>query len=121
MMRFLEEVGIDFRDDEAIAYWKAARADVDGYRVRIDRALLMELVAKAPERFTFTARRYPGSSKIVLRAGCPLALARRLDRPFFFDQGGRLAADLGLAAVGGGSSAALGTARPQWCEGPDSR
>ena len=55
-MRILEEVGIDFRDDEAIAYWKAARADVDGYRVRIDRALLMELVAKAPETFTFTAR-----------------------------------------------------------------
>ena len=29
-MRILEEVGIDFRDDEAIAYWKEARADVDG-------------------------------------------------------------------------------------------
>ena len=55
-MRILEEVGIDFRDDEAIAYWNEARADVDGYRVRIDRALLMELVAKAPERFTLVAR-----------------------------------------------------------------
>ena len=55
-MRILEQVGIDFRDDEAIDYWKAARADVDGYRVRIDRALLMELVAKAPETFTLAAR-----------------------------------------------------------------
>ncbi|MCY4467679.1 MAG: trimethylamine methyltransferase family protein, partial [Thiotrichales bacterium] len=55
-MRILEEVGIDFRDDEAIAYWKGARADVDGYRVRIDRALLMELIAKAPETFPLAAR-----------------------------------------------------------------
>ncbi len=35
-------------------------------------------------------------SKIVLLAGRPLELARRHGRPFFFDQGGRLAARLGL-------------------------
>ena len=35
-------------------------------------------------------------SKIVLLAGRPLALARRHGRPFFFDQGGRLAARFGL-------------------------
>ncbi len=36
-------------------------------------------------------------SKIVLLAGRPLELARRHGRPFFFDQGGRLARRLGLA------------------------
>ena len=41
-MKILEEVGCEFRDDEAIAMWKAAGADVTGTRVRIDRALLME-------------------------------------------------------------------------------
>ncbi len=35
-------------------------------------------------------------SKIVLLAGRPLELARRHGRPFFFDQGGRLAARFGL-------------------------
>ena len=35
-------------------------------------------------------------SKIVLLAGRPLDLMRRHRRPFFFDQGGRLAARLGL-------------------------
>ena len=35
-------------------------------------------------------------SKIVLLAGRPLELARRHGRPFYFDQGGRLAARLGL-------------------------
>ena len=35
-------------------------------------------------------------SKIVLLAGRPLELMHRHGRPFFFDQGGRLAARLGL-------------------------
>ena len=38
-------------------------------------------------------------SKIVLLAGRPLELARRHGRPFFFDQGGRLAARLRIAAT----------------------
>ena len=36
-------------------------------------------------------------AKIVLLAGRPLALMRQYRRPFFFDQGGRLAARFGLA------------------------
>ena len=36
------------------------------------------------------------AAKIVLLAGRPLDLARRHRRPFFFDQGGRLAARFGL-------------------------
>ena len=36
--------------------WKAAGADVTGTRVRIDRALLMSLVAKVPPEFTLNAR-----------------------------------------------------------------
>ena len=40
---------------------------------------------------------HEGPSKIVLLAGRPLELARRHARPFFFDQGGRLARRLGLA------------------------
>ena len=41
----------------------------------------------------------PGTPTIVLLAGRPLDLARRHGRPFFFDQGGRLAARFGLAAT----------------------
>ena len=37
------------------------------------------------------------AAKIVLLAGRPLDLARAEGRPFFFDQGGRLAARFGLA------------------------
>ena len=38
-------------------------------------------------------------AKIVLLAGRPLDLMRRHRRPFFFDQGGRLAARIGIAAT----------------------
>jgi trimethylamine--corrinoid protein Co-methyltransferase len=55
-LSILEEVGCEFRDDEAIAMWKAAGADVRETRVRIDRHLLMELVAKVPSEFTLNAR-----------------------------------------------------------------
>ena len=40
-----------------------------------------------------------GPSTIVLLAGRPLDLSRRHDRPFFFDQSGRLAARFGLGAT----------------------
>ena len=42
---------------------------------------------------------HAGPAKIVLLAGRPLDLARRHGRPFFFDQGGRIAARLGLTAT----------------------
>ncbi len=55
-MKILEEVGCEFRDDQAPAQWKTAGADVQGSRVRIDRALLMQLISTAPSEFTLNAR-----------------------------------------------------------------
>ncbi len=55
-MTLLEEIGIEFRDDESIALWKAAGANIDGYRVRIDREHLMELISTAPAEYTMLAR-----------------------------------------------------------------
>jgi len=55
-MKILEEVGCEFRDDQAPAMWKAAGADVQGTRVRIDRALLMQLISTVPPEFTLHAR-----------------------------------------------------------------
>lgn len=55
-LRILEEVGIDFRDDEALAIWKEAGADIKGQRVHIAPEHLMGLLSKAPETFTLHAR-----------------------------------------------------------------
>jgi trimethylamine--corrinoid protein Co-methyltransferase len=63
-LRLLEEIGIDFREDEALAKWREAGADVVGQRVRIPRELLTGLVAKAPERFTLHARNPARSCEI---------------------------------------------------------
>lgn len=55
-MRILEDTGIEFIDDEAVSLWAKAGAKVDDHRVRIDRGLLLETVAKAPASFTWQAR-----------------------------------------------------------------
>lgn len=55
-MRILEEVGIDFRDPEALDIWQKAGADVSGQRVHIDRDFLMTLIDQAPESYTLHAR-----------------------------------------------------------------
>jgi hypothetical protein len=55
-MRILEETGIEFRDPEALEIWKAAGAEVAGERVRIDRTLVMSLLATTPEEITLHAR-----------------------------------------------------------------
>ena len=55
-MRILEEVGIEFRDDESVAMWKASGAKTDGYRVYIDREQLMSLISTAPSEYTMVSR-----------------------------------------------------------------
>ncbi len=56
-MQILENVGVVFRDPQAIADWKAAGADIrDGDRVHLDRALVKELIKTIPSSFTYHAR-----------------------------------------------------------------
>ena len=63
-------------------------------RVALARALLFVDGRRAAEIAWALAHDRP--AKIVLLAGRPLELMRRHGRPFFFDQGGRLAARFGL-------------------------
>lgn len=55
-MQVLEEIGIEFLNPKAVAYLKAAGCTVRGENVRMDRAFVTEMVAKAPKRFTVTPR-----------------------------------------------------------------
>ena len=56
-MAILEDVGVVFRDEQAIADWRAAGADIrDGDRVHLDRGLVRELIKTIPSEFTFHAR-----------------------------------------------------------------
>lgn len=55
-MTILEEIGIEFNDQEALTLWKSAGADVKAARVHIPRDLLMSLIKKAPAEFSLHAR-----------------------------------------------------------------
>ncbi len=56
-MAILEDVGVVFRDDQAVADWKSVGADVrDGDRVHLDRGLVRELIKSIPSSFTYHAR-----------------------------------------------------------------
>ena len=55
-MDVVEEVGVEFRCDDALALWRDAGAAVDGARVRLDREHLMALVGTAPSSYTMVAR-----------------------------------------------------------------
>ncbi len=82
-MGILEEVGIEFRYDEAISIWSDAGADIDGTRVRIPRELLMKLIASAPTQFTLHARNPAQSVQI---GGRHLAMSPNSGSPFFLDR-----------------------------------
>ncbi len=56
-MDILEDVGVVFRDPQAIDDWKSVGADIrDGDRVHLDRALVRELISSIPSSFTYHAR-----------------------------------------------------------------
>lgn len=55
-MDILENVGVVFRDDIALADWRRAGADVRGERVHLDRGLVRELIQTIPADFTYHAR-----------------------------------------------------------------
>ncbi|KNG93242.1 trimethylamine methyltransferase family protein [Pseudaestuariivita atlantica] len=60
-MHILENVGVQFRDEIALADWKKAGAKVEGEMVYLDRHHVRELIATIPETFTYHARD-PGKS-----------------------------------------------------------
>ena len=81
-LQILEQIGIDFRDAEAASMWRDAGAEVDRFRVRIPRQLLMSLVAKNPSRFTVHARNPERNTEI---GGNKVAFAPTYGSPFVYD------------------------------------
>jgi trimethylamine--corrinoid protein Co-methyltransferase len=55
-LAIVEDIGIEFRDEESLALWRKAGAHVEDALVRVPGELLMSLVALAPAEFTLAAR-----------------------------------------------------------------
>ena len=55
-LHILQLIGLDFFDDEALGLWQAAGARVDwpDRHVWLDGEMVLELVARAPARFTWS-------------------------------------------------------------------
>ena len=82
----LEEIGIEFREDEeALALWKDAGADIDGERVRFPKGLCRSLLRSAPEIFTQYARNPDRSVQI---GGKATVFAPVYGPPFVRDRDG---------------------------------
>lgn len=55
-MRVLEEVGVEFLNEEALELFRRAGVRVDGTNVRMGRDFVMEMVGRAPAAFDITPR-----------------------------------------------------------------
>ncbi|MEH6457296.1 MAG: trimethylamine methyltransferase family protein [Cocleimonas sp.] len=55
-MDILENIGVVFRDEIALADWKEAGAKVEGDLVKFDRGMIRELIKTIPSSFTYHAR-----------------------------------------------------------------
>lgn len=78
-LQLLEEIGIEFRDAEALDIWRREGAEIDAERARIPRQLLLSLLAKAPASFTLHARNPERSVEI---GGPYMAFAPNYGSPF---------------------------------------
>ncbi len=85
-MQILEEIGIDFRDEAALAHWRGAGADVRGERVHIPRGMIEEKLALVPERYTQVAR---NPERSVAIGGDNTVFAPTFGSPFVRDLEGR--------------------------------
>ncbi len=89
-MRIVEEIGVDFRDEESLDIWRRAGADVGGAigaeRVRIGRDELMALVASAPETFVHHGR---NPERTVTVGGKNMVISPSYGPPFILDLEGQ--------------------------------
>ncbi|MFV0302930.1 MAG: trimethylamine methyltransferase family protein [Paracoccus sp. (in: a-proteobacteria)] len=56
VMEILQEIGIEFLNDEALALFRQAGCRVEGRNVRMDEDFVMEMLERAPGPFTLTPR-----------------------------------------------------------------
>ncbi len=63
-MRILEEIGIDFYNEEALEILREAGCTINGDNVRMDRAWVMEMIGLCPTEFTITPRNPDHAVKI---------------------------------------------------------
>lgn len=84
-MRILEEIGITFLNDEAVAVLtRSGGCDIDGANVRMGRDFVMETIALAPESWTITPR---NPDRQITMGGRHLNFGNVSSPPGYWDMG----------------------------------
>jgi len=81
-MKILEDVGIEFLNEEAIALFKQAGCTVNGSNVRMGRDWVMEMIGKAPTEFTITPR---NPDRVIPVGGKHILFGNVSSPPNYFD------------------------------------
>jgi trimethylamine--corrinoid protein Co-methyltransferase len=81
-MTILEEIGVDFLHERARAVFQKAGMPIEENRVRLDRAMVLEMAAKAPSTFDLQAR---NPSRSVTLGGNNVVTAPVYGPPFITD------------------------------------
>ena len=81
-MVILEEIGIEFLNDEARTLLKQAGCKIDGENVRMGRDFIMEMLAKAPSEFTLTPR---NPAKVLTIGGTNIVFGNVSSPPNYYD------------------------------------
>ncbi len=81
-MRIVEEIGVDFRDEESLEIWRGTDAEIDGERVRVGRDTLLALVQHAPQTYTHHGR---NRERTVEVGGRSQVVAPSYGPPFILD------------------------------------
>ncbi len=81
-MRILEEIGIEFLNEEALQIFKEAGCKVDGTNVKMGRDWVMEMLGHAPSQFTITPR---NPDKRITIGGKHILFGNVSSPPNYFD------------------------------------
>lgn len=84
-MRIVEELGVEFRDEESLEFWRRTDAEIDGQKVRIGRDTLMALVEQAPAEYTHHGR---NPERTVRIGGRNMVISPSYGPPFILDMDG---------------------------------
>ena len=84
-MRIVEQIGVDFRDDTALEYWRTTDAEIRDQRVRVGRDTLLELVDKAPSSYVHHAR---NAERTVTVGGDSKVVSPSYGPPYVYDLDG---------------------------------
>ncbi|WP_102107059.1 trimethylamine methyltransferase family protein [Oceaniglobus roseus] len=84
-MRILEEIGIEFLNEEAVAILREGGCTIAGTNVRMGRDFVMEMLARAPSQFTITPR---NEAREIVVGGRYILFGNVSSPPNFWDMAG---------------------------------